>query len=120
MLGVERNLFNDALFKQLEELKPQFFNETRKSEKRRLKKQIDATIEELTKDGTFDFEIYFSEVFHEKGGFDVVIANPPYIDSETMFNNGMQRERDFIAQNYKWTKGNWDIYIAFLKKVIGY
>lgn len=116
LLGVKRNLFNDALFKQLEELKPQFFNETRKSEKRRLKKQIDATIKELTKDGTFDFEIYFSEVFHEKGGFDVVIANPPYIDSETMFNNGMQGERDFIAKNYKWTKGNWDIYIAFFEK----
>lgn len=78
LLGVERNLFNDALFKQLEELKPQFFNETRKSEKRRLKKQIDATIKALTKDETFDFEIYFSEVFHEKGGFDVVIGNPPY------------------------------------------
>lgn len=78
LLGVERNLFNDTLFKQLEELKPQFFNETRKSEKRRLKKQIDATIKELTKDGTFDFEIYFSEVFHKKGGFDVVIGNPPY------------------------------------------
>jgi len=27
----------------------------------------------------FDFEIYFSEVFHEKKGFDIVIANPPYI-----------------------------------------
>lgn len=80
LLGVERNLFNDTLFKQLEELKPQFFNETRKSEKRRLKKQINATIEELTKDGTFDFEIYFSEVFHEKGGFDVVIGNPPYFE----------------------------------------
>lgn len=79
LLGVERNLFNDTLFRQLEELKPQFFNETKKSEKRRLKKQIDAIIKELTKDGTFDFEIYFSEVFHEKGGFDIVIANPPYV-----------------------------------------
>jgi predicted GIY-YIG superfamily endonuclease len=29
--------------------------------------------------GTFDFEVYFSEVFHEKKGFDVVIANPPYV-----------------------------------------
>ena len=26
----------------------------------------------------FDFEVYFSEVFHEKGGFDVVVGNPPY------------------------------------------
>lgn len=79
LLGVERNVFNDGLFRQLEELKPQFFNETRKSEKKRLKKEIDAIIKELTKDGTFDFEIYFSEVFNEKGGFDVVIGNPPYV-----------------------------------------
>lgn len=27
----------------------------------------------------FDYEIYFSEVFHSKQGFDVVIANPPYL-----------------------------------------
>ena len=80
LLNVERNLFNDSLFRKLEELKPQFFNETRKSEKKRLKKEIDAIIKELTKDGTFDFEIYFSEVFHEKGGFDVVIGNPPYFE----------------------------------------
>ena len=79
LLNVERNLFNDILYRKLEELKPQFFNETRKAEKRRLKKEIDAIIKELTKDGTFDFEIYFSEVFHEKGGFDIVIGNPPYI-----------------------------------------
>ena len=79
LLSVERNLFNEGLFRQLEELKPQYFNEIRKSEKKRLKKEIDAIIKELTKDGTFDFEIYFSEVFHEKGGFDIVIGNPPYI-----------------------------------------
>jgi adenine-specific DNA-methyltransferase len=36
-------------------------------------------IHELT-DGkeAFDFEIYFSEVFHKSKGFDVVIMNPPY------------------------------------------
>ena len=27
----------------------------------------------------FDFEIYFSEVFQAKQGFDIVIANPPYV-----------------------------------------
>lgn len=79
LLNVSRNLFNDMLYRKLEELKPQYFNESRKREKRRLKKEIDAIIKELTKDGTFDFEIFFSEVFHEKGGFDVVIANPPYV-----------------------------------------
>lgn len=82
LLNVPRTLFNDSLYRRLEELKPQFFNETRKGEKRRLKKEIDAIIKELTKDGTFDFKIFFSEVFHEKGGFDVVIGNPPYVSNK--------------------------------------
>ena len=116
LLGVERNLFNDALFKQLEELKPQFFNETRKSEKRRLKKQIDATIKELTKDGTFDFEIYFSEVFHEKGGFDVVIANPPYVGQK-----GNKEIFDTLKKTNQWNsfyERKQDLYYYFIVKGI--
>ena len=81
LLGIERNLENWKLFTKLEELKPLFFNETNTSKKQDYKIQIDELISEITnghKD--FDFEVYFSEVFHEKSGFDVVIANPPYID----------------------------------------
>ena len=77
--GVEDNLFSRQLFNQLEELKPLYFNETSASKKQAYKKQIDELISQITnghKD--FDFEVYFSEVFHEKKGFDVVIANPPY------------------------------------------
>lgn len=47
--------------------------------------------------------------------FDLVIGNPPYIDSETMVNTGQSDLRDFITKNYKLTKGNWDIYIAFFE-----
>lgn len=116
LLGVERNLFNEALFKQLEELKPQFFNETRKSEKRRLKKQIDSTIKELTKDETFDFEIYFSEVFHEKGGFDVIIANPPYVGQK-----GNKEIFDTLKKTNKWKsfyERKQDLYYYFIAKGI--
>lgn len=80
LLSVEKNLFNADLFRQLEELKPLYFNETSASKKQTYKKQIDELISRITsghKD--FDFEVYFSEVFHEKKGFDVVIANPPYV-----------------------------------------
>jgi len=80
LLGVERNLENWKLFAQLEELKPLFFNETNVNKKQEYKIQIDGIISKITnghKD--FDFEVYFSEIFHEKNGFDVVIANPPYI-----------------------------------------
>jgi hypothetical protein len=79
LLGVERDLFNQQLFASLEALKQQFFSETSSKRKRALKQQIDELILKLTKGHKdFDFEVYFSEVFHEKKGFDVVIGNPPY------------------------------------------
>jgi adenine-specific DNA-methyltransferase len=61
-------------------LKPLFFDETDHAKKEKLKKEIGELIHELTNGKEiFDFEIYFSEVFHKKDGFDVVIANPPYV-----------------------------------------
>jgi hypothetical protein len=48
--------------------------------------------------------------------FDIVIANPPYIDSEGMMNSGQGESRDFISKSYKFAKGNWDIYIPFFEK----
>jgi type I restriction-modification system DNA methylase subunit len=79
LLGVEKDLFNAALFQRLEELKPRFFNESNRQKKLQYKRQIEDLIHELTNSRkAFDFEIYFSEVFHVRGGFDVVIANPPY------------------------------------------
>lgn len=79
LLGVEKNLFNQGLFKRLEELKPKFFNESDRKNKAQFKTQIDDLIHDLTNGReVFDYEIYFSEVFHAKGGFDVLIGNPPY------------------------------------------
>jgi type I restriction-modification system DNA methylase subunit len=80
LLGVQRDMFNDELFKKLEELKTPYFSETNAKKKQEYKKQIDQLINKITNNNeTFDFEVYFSEVFHEKGGFDVVIANPPWV-----------------------------------------
>lgn len=62
----------------------------------------------------FLWHLYFADVF-EKGGFDVVIANPPYIDSEGMVKSGQEDIREIIKKSYKWTRGNWDIYIAFFE-----
>jgi type I restriction-modification system DNA methylase subunit len=80
LLGVGKTLFNESLFTQLEELKPKYFDESATDKKAKLKKQIDQLIHQLTKGKeTFDFDIYFSEVFHRNRGFDVMIANPPYV-----------------------------------------
>jgi|GEM_PF-3364502 len=49
------------------------------------------------------------------GGFDIVLANPPYLDSETMAKHHAQL-REKIRLHYTLTKGNWDIYIAFFER----
>ena len=80
LLGVKRNVLNADLFLRLEELKPRYFDATDRKQKEKFKHEIDDIIHDLTSGKEeFDFEIYFSEVFHRKHGFDVVIANPPYI-----------------------------------------
>ncbi|OGN00102.1 MAG: hypothetical protein A2817_02225 [Candidatus Yanofskybacteria bacterium RIFCSPHIGHO2_01_FULL_39_8b] len=80
LLGVELNLFNQQQFAELEELKPLYFDETNLKKKHGYKKRIDALIKDISNNNqNFDYKVYFSEVFHEKDGFNVVIANPPYI-----------------------------------------
>jgi very-short-patch-repair endonuclease len=68
----------------------------------------------------FDWKLDFPEVLNpylvpdeNKRGFDIVIANPPYIDSETMVNTGLNGLRIHLANKMSFCKGNWDIYIAF-------
>ncbi|MCE2706862.1 MAG: BREX-1 system adenine-specific DNA-methyltransferase PglX [Proteobacteria bacterium] len=53
-------------------------------------------------------------MFGISDGFDVVIGNPPYVDSEAM-TRMMPDLREYINNNYQTTKGNWDLYIAFLE-----
>ena len=50
-----------------------------------------------------------------KDGFDIVIGNPPYIDSETMVNTGLAELRGYLVSKLNFTRGNWDIYIAFFE-----
>lgn len=61
----------------------------------------------------FDWSICFSEVM-ENGGFDIVIGNPPYIDSEHM-TAIMPTMRELYAKKYQVAKGNWDIYVLFFE-----
>lgn len=64
-------------------------------------------------DLAFDWDTAFgSEAGSTK--FDVVVGNPPYIDSE-MMTKFWPREREYISNHFEQTKGNWDIYIAFFE-----
>ncbi|WP_322047105.1 Eco57I restriction-modification methylase domain-containing protein [Paraburkholderia sp. J67] len=48
-------------------------------------------------------------------GFDAIIANPPYIDSERMINDGQKPLREALAQRWPSARGNWDLYIPFME-----
>ncbi len=66
----------------------------------------------------FEWRFEFPEVLDETGefiGFDAVIANPPYIDSEKMVNDGHESMREYLAENYFCAVGNWDMYIVFME-----
>lgn len=79
--------WDSPVTKEIESLKHEFFDETNPTKKNELKRQIDGKINDRYKNSlktfgyavNFDFRTAFSEVFHEKGGFDAVIANPPYV-----------------------------------------
>ncbi len=56
----------------------------------------------------FLWHLYFSEIF-DKGGFDIVIANPPY---------GVRmsaQEKAVYAKHYNWLQKRYDIYMVFLE-----
>ena len=54
-------------------------------------------------------------MFGVSKGFDVVIGNPPYINSRDMSKGDQAEIRKSIKKTYKWAKGSWDIYIAFFE-----
>lgn len=55
----------------------------------------------------FDFNEEFSEVF-AKGGFDVVIGNPPYVRQEDI-----KEDKKYLEENYSTYLGTADLYCYF-------
>ena len=64
-------------------------------------------------DQFFLWHTWFYDVFSQ-GGFDIVIGNPPYIDSETMMKS-MPEVRELYKMIFGTAKGNWDIYVIFFE-----
>jgi len=61
----------------------------------------------------FHWHVEYPEI-NDRGGFDCVIGNPPYLDSENM-SRLMPRERHLISETHESASGNWDIYIPFVE-----
>lgn len=73
---------------------------------------------EIPNDKFFLWHTYFADVF-EKGGFDIVIGNPPYISAPAQVANPIlaeQRERIFKCGYYETLYQKWDLYIPFMER----
>lgn len=78
-----------------------------------IKEEDLAGVDPSATDRFFLWHTWFAPIF-QKGGFDIVIGNPPYIDSETMTSK-MPALREVYKRLYDTAKGNWDIFIPFIE-----
>jgi len=72
--------------------------------------------EEMRRVNPFDWEAEFPEIM-AAGGFDVVIGNPPYIDSEWM-TKYLPDCRSYCTSRYRAASGNWDMFCVFIEKTL--
>ncbi|MFZ1240099.1 MAG: TaqI-like C-terminal specificity domain-containing protein, partial [Anaerolineae bacterium] len=110
---VKKNLFNMALFTDLDALKRRYFDETHPTEKTKLRAQIEQLIGLLTNGmQEFDFDVYFHEVFEGRGGFDVMIGNPPYVRMGLI-----KDKKPLLKQLYPDVYGGRvDLYVYFYRR----
>lgn len=65
-------------------------------------------------DKAFNWKESFPEVF-EKGGFDVIIGNPPYVFARDNFR---QEEKDYFVSKYVSAKYQINTYLLFMEKTV--
>jgi adenine-specific DNA-methyltransferase len=96
----------------LRNLQGQYFEETNAKHKSKLKQQIVGLIQTLSKsDETFDFEIYFGDVFQQQNGFDIVVGNPPYVRQEKL-----KDIKDRLKKEFDCFVGTADLYVFFYER----
>jgi type I restriction-modification system DNA methylase subunit len=121
-----------ASLKRIQELHATFFDEESRGEKEKLRKELDTlewsfmeatlreqgreqAIQELKRASAkhrkpfFLWRLHFGEIFQQRGGFDVVMANPPFVRMELIKDEKPALERRFP---YLYA-GRADLYVYF-------
>ena len=114
-----RNVFNNEKFWELEEKQDAFFNETRRTEKRQLRGDIERIVNELTgQHPELDPMVHFSRANREHGGFDIVIGNPPYDELNEQRNDPAQKEyAENLRDIYRHSvRGKINLYRVFIER----
>lgn len=122
-IEVQGTLGYDAVrVKRLGRLKAKFMRTYLGPDKERLRRQIgDLTGEiyqtlgharDMAVEGVVEWRVEFAEIFATCGGFDIVIANPPYISVEHL----SPETKAYLFNYYDTCEKRTDIYIAFLER----
>ncbi len=85
-----------------------------KSQIEQIKEQLSAWAHDRTLAG-FDWAVEFAEVFAE-GGFDVVVANPPYVSAIEFSRKYPKPYRAHLTGNFQTAQGAWDLYVLFFER----
>lgn len=153
LLEVERELMLEVLAEQKQDLgdrrqellrRPHTKNKwgvvPEEHEIARIQAQLDVIIDmeqQIRQEGkrpVFPFHLYFAEVFASsrgKGGFDIILANPPYVRADAQYNHlrgdeekrqkaitNWKNYRTMIAESqaYQTLYEKWDLYMPFLER----
>lgn len=124
----------------IKQLQKEFFSEYDRDKKKALKEKIDdlewelieVTLQEQGNEEAlkrlkdikkskskpfFLWKLYFADVFQrENPGFDVVIANPPYVNANELKKIMGPDQYTRLKSNYVTAKGTVDLYIYFMEK----
>ncbi len=85
-------------------------------------KKINLTPDFFTSLKPFHYGVEFYDIFQledsvKERGFDIIMGNPPYVDSELM----VKTQADFrtmLSKLFETATGNWDLYIPFFERAI--
>lgn len=139
----QQNMFQnafDAILPSLLEAQDALFRCDDITKKQELKNTIESLKDEIVKtqmtmDNTGKFERYlearreasrpfvlwqidFARVFQEKGGFDIVIGNPPYVSAPSQLADptlAKNREMIIKSKRFETLHSKWDLYIPFME-----
>lgn len=124
----------DGLIAKLIDLQDKLFFTKEHSDKEEIKAQIqkiydDIILEQIgndfeLKDAYYEatlenskpfilWQLYFPKVFKDKGGFDIVIGNPPYVSAVTAGRESSDF-RENLKKRFPELKGAFDLYVPFL------
>ena len=116
---------NTEQIRSLGRFKAEYMRASIGTDKERLKREIQelkSQIEESlgvvgVAEGAMDWRVEFAEVFAERQGFDVAIANPPYVNMVTM-DEANSKYRAALRSTYSTARGGFDIFVPFMERGI--